>query len=596
MSGTNWKRTGRCAELNDEYLGQEVILKGWADHQRDLGGLVFITLRDRSGMMQLLIDEESPASAFETAQKVRAEYVVEARGIYQKRQDPNPDMPTGDYELHVSDLRIVNRSKTPPFYIEENSDTKDSLRLEHRYLDLRRPDMMRTLMLRSKVSGITRRYFEEEGFVDVETPMLGKSTPEGARDYLVPSRVFPGYFFALPQSPQLYKQLLMVAGVDRYIQIAKCFRDEDLRADRQPEFTQIDFELSFTDEEEIMAITEGFLARVMREVKGIELELPLPRLTWEEAMTRFGSDKPDLRFGMELKDISDAVKGSSFRVFTGALEAGGSVQCIVVPGAGDSSRKVIDYYTEDVRRFQAKGLAWFSPGDEPRGSINKFFTPEELRELGAAAGAEDGDLVLIVADQLDVVRASLGGLRQTIAKENKLIPEDSFNFTWVTEFPLFEYSEEEDRYVSKHHPFTQPMDEDLELLDSDQGKVRSRAYDIVCNGYELGGGSLRIHDPELQERMFTLLGFSAEEARSQFDFLLQAFEYGVPPHGGLALGFDRLVMILAGTSDIRDVIAFPKVQSSADLMTKAPGPVSEKQMEELRLKTAAGLNEKDSED
>ena len=579
----NWKRTARCAELTDEYLGQEVCLKGWADHQRDLGGLVFITLRDRSGMMQLLVDESSPAEAFEAAQKVRAEYVVEVRGIYQKRQDPNPDMPTGDYEIHVQELRVSNRSKTPPFYIEEDSDTKDSLRLEHRYLDLRRPDMMRTMLLRSKVSGVTRRYFEEEGFVDIETPMLGKSTPEGARDYLVPSRIFPGYFFALPQSPQLYKQLLMVAGIDRYIQIAKCFRDEDLRADRQPEFTQIDYELSFTDEEEVMAITEGYLARVMKEVKGIDLELPLPRLTWEEAMTRFGSDKPDTRFGMELKDIGDAVKDSSFRVFSGTLEHGGSVQCIVVPGAGDSSRKVIDYYTEDVKRFKARGLAWFSPGDEPRGSILKFFTPEELREIGGVAGAKDGDLVLVVADKLPVVRAALGGLRQTIAKENKLVPENSFNFTWVTEFPLFDYSEEEERYVSTHHPFTQPMEEDLELLETEPGKVRSRAYDIVCNGYELGGGSMRIHNPEMQEKMFEYLGFTPEEAREQFDFLLEAFEYGVPPHGGLAIGLDRLVMILAGTSDIRNVIAFPKVQSSADLMTKAPGLVSEKQLEELRL-------------
>ncbi len=584
------KRSCRCAEVNESMVGQEITLMGWAHKQRDLGGVVFISLRDRSGEVQLLIDDESPEDVREKAAMVRSEYVLAARGILQNRQAANPNMPTGAWELHVSELRVVSEAKTPPFYIEESSDAREALRLKHRYLDLRRPDMQRNIMLRSRLTTLAHTYFAEHGFVDIETPMLGKSTPEGARDYLVPSRVHPGHFFALPQSPQLYKQLLMVAGFDRYIQIARCFRDEDLRADRQPEFTQIDLEMSFADEDMVMTVTEGFVARALKEIHGVDLSLPLRRMPYEEAMRRFGSDKPDLRFGMELQDISEFAAKTSFPLFQTTVSEGGAVIAIVVPGAASMSRKEIDALGEYVKTYRLKGLPWLAPAaDKSRGSILKFVSEEEIADLSALIGAKEGDLILMGSDERELVLNGMGQLRCEVARRLNLIDESRYELLWVTEFPLFEYSEEEGRLMAKHHPFTSPMDEDIALLSSEPAKVRSRAYDIVMNGVELGGGSIRIHDQQLQEEMFGHLGFTKEQAHENFSFLLEAFRYGVPPHGGCAIGLDRLTMLLCGASSLREVIAFPKVQTSADLMTDAPGLVSDKQLEELSIAVQAEI-------
>ena len=577
------KRTTRCAEITPEMLGQDITLMGWCHKQRDLGGLVFITLRDRSGEIQLLIDENSPDEVREKATKVRSEYVLAVRGRLQKRAAANPAMKTGDVEVQVMELRILSESQTPPFYIEENVNANEALRLKYRYLDLRRPDMQDKLMLRHRITKLTRDYYDTEGFYEIETPILIKSTPEGARDYLVPSRVFQGRFFALPQSPQLYKQLLMLAGYDRYMQIARCFRDEDLRADRQPEFTQIDLEMAFVDVDDVIAVNEGFLKRLFAEVMDFEVQLPLPRMTYEEAMRRYGSDKPDIRFGLELKDISDLVADSPFKAFADSVASGGNVQLIAVPGGSAFSRKEIDSLGEYVKTYRAKGLAWLTVEDTPRGSITKFVTPELVAAMAERAHASAGDLLLIVADKLPVVQDALGNLRCEIARRTNLVRPDDFKLLWVTEFPLLEFDEEEQRYVAKHHPFTSPMDEDLMLLATDPGAVRAKAYDIVLNGTEIGGGSIRIHDQDLQKKMFSLLGFTEEQAWNRFGYLLEAFQYGVPPHGGLAFGLDRLVMLLTDSDSIRDVIAFPKIANSSCPMTDAPGNVDQKQLDELGL-------------
>ena len=577
------KRTTRCAEITPEMLGQDITLMGWCHKQRDLGGLVFITLRDRSGEIQLLIDENSPDEVREKATKVRSEYVLAVRGRLQKRAAANPAMKTGDVEVQVMELRILSESQTPPFYIEENVNANEALRLKYRYLDLRRPDMQDKLMLRHRITKLTRDYYDTEGFYEIETPILIKSTPEGARDYLVPSRVFQGRFFALPQSPQLYKQLLMLAGYDRYMQIARCFRDDDLRADRQPEFTQIDLEMAFVDVDDVIAVNEGFLKRLFAEVMDFEVQLPLPRMTYEEAMRRYGSDKPDIRFGLELKDITDLVADSPFKAFADTVASGGSVQLIAVPGGSAFSRKEIDSLGEYVKTYRAKGLAWLTVEDTPRGSITKFVTPELVAAMAERAQASAGDLLLIVADKLPVVQDALGNLRCEIARRTNLVRPDDFKLLWVTEFPLLEFDEEEQRYVAKHHPFTSPMDEDLMLLATDPGAVRAKAYDIVLNGTEIGGGSIRIHDQDLQKKMFSLLGFTEEQAWNRFGYLLEAFQYGVPPHGGLAFGLDRLVMLLTDSDSIRDVIAFPKIANSSCPMTDAPGNVDQKQLDELGL-------------
>ena len=567
---------------------------GWCHKQRDLGGLVFITLRDRSGEIQLLFDETCPSEVVAKAQTVRSEYVLAARGLLQRRSAVNPEMKTGEFELKVEELRILAGSKTPPFYIEPGIDVKESLRLKYRYLDLRRPDMQEKLMFRHKLTAFTRRFFDQEGFLDIETPTLIKSTPEGARDYLVPSRVFPGRFFALPQSPQLYKQLLMVSGFDRYMQIARCYRDEDLRADRQPEFTQIDLEMSFVDADDVIAVNEAYLKAMFRELLGVEITLPLPRLTWREARERFGSDRPDLRFGMELIDISDLVQDSEFKVFRQALADGGSVRMISVPGGAAMTRREIDSLTDFVRTYRAKGLAWLALGEKVRGSIMKFVNDDLIAALAERASAGNDDLLLIVADETDVVFDALGQLRCEVARRMNLV-RDEWNLLWVTEFPLLEYDEEAGRYVAIHHPFTSPMDEDRELLLTDPAAVRAKAYDIVINGNEVGGGSIRIHDQDLQQQMFKLLGFSEEEAWTRFGYLLQAFEYGVPPHGGLAYGLDRLAMLLTSGEHIRDVIAFPKVQSSACLMTESPSTVDEAQLVELGLSITVDTEAVDAE-
>ncbi len=577
------KRTAYCTEIDQSRLDQEMVLCGWCHRQRDLGGLVFITLRDRSGEMQLMVDDSCPEAVQEKAAKVRSEDVLAVRGILQKRSSANPSMKTGTVELKVSELRVLSRSKTPPFYIDEDVKANEALRLKYRYLDLRRPDMQNKMFLRHKITKVTRDYFDQAGFYELETPMLTRSTPEGARDYLVPSRVFPGRFFALPQSPQLFKQLLMLAGYDRYMQIVRCFRDEDLRADRQPEFTQIDLEMSFVGVEDVLAVNERYISHLMQEVMQIQVQLPLPRLTYAEAMRRFGSDKPDTRFGMEIVDISDLVAGSPFRPFAGALENKGSVQMICVPGGADMSRRDIDSLTEYIKTYRAKGLAWIAVENPLRGSVAKFIDETAAQRIISRAGAKQGDLLLIVADADTIVRESLGQLRCEAARRRNLIPEGLFNFVWVTEFPLLEYDEEAGRYAAMHHPFTSPMEEDVALLESDPGSVRARAYDLVLNGTELGGGSIRIHDQDLQKKMFALLGFTEEQAWARFGFLLEAFQYGVPPHGGIAYGLDRIVMLLTGSDSIRDVIAFPKVQTSTCLMTQAPNLVDEKQLAELGL-------------
>lgn len=577
------KRTARCAELTASHVGQSVTVMGWCQKKRDLGGLTFISLRDRSGEIQLVVNPDCPQEVLQKAGEVKGEFVIACEGLVQKRSAPNPNIKTGDIEVAVTSLRILSESETPPFYIVENSDANEALRLKYRYLDLRRPDMQRNFMIRHRITKCARDYFDENEFIEIETPMLGKSTPEGARDYLVPSRVKKGSFFALPQSPQLYKQLLMLAGYDRYLQITRCFRDEDLRADRQPEFSQIDLEMAFVEEQDVISVTEGYLRKVFAEIMDISLALPIPRMTWREAMDRFGSDKPDLRFPMELVDISDLAGALEFPVFSQMVADGGSIRGICVKGGASLSRREIDSLGEYIKTYRAKGLAWMVPSDPPRGSFLKFLDAGKIELLSERMGADAEDLMLFVADQDDVVFDSLGALRCEVAKRLNLIDEKEFCLLWVTEFPLLEYDGEEKRYVAKHHPFTSPMDGDIHLLETDPGKVRAKAYDIILNGTELGGGSIRIHDQTLQRKMFQLLGFSQEEAQEQFGFLLEAFKYGVPPHGGLAFGLDRLVMLLTGSKSIRDVIAFPKVQNSSDLMTDAPAPVELKQLQELGI-------------
>lgn len=581
------KRTHRCGELSASQAGQTVTIMGWVQKNRNKGGLVFVDVRDRSGVIQVVFEEgKTDAALLEKAAKLRAEYVVAITGRVEMRSGAvNENLATGEIEIIPESLRILSESETPPFPIEENSKTKEEVRLKYRYLDLRRPDLQRNLRMKSRVMTLTRQFFAGEGFLEVETPMLGKTTPEGARDYLVPSRVHPGCFYGLPQSPQLYKQLLMCSGMDRYIQIARCFRDEDLRADRQPEFTQIDMELSFVDVDDVIEVNERYLKRLFQEVLGIEVKLPIQRMTWQEAMDRFGSDKPDLRFGMELTDVSDVVKDCGFGVFTGALENGGSVRGINAKGQGGMPRKKIDKLTAFVKDYGAKGLAYIAIQEDGsvKSSFAKFLSEEQMSALVKAMDGEPGDLLLFAADKNKVVWDSLGALRVELAKQLELLDKNEYRFVWITEFPLLEWSEEQGRFVAMHHPFTMPMEEDLAFIDSDPGKVRAKAYDIVLNGNEIGGGSVRIHQNDIQEKMFEVLGFTREQAYSQFGFLLDAFKYGVPPHAGLAYGLDRLVMLMAGEDSIRDVIAFPKVKDASCLMTEAPTPADEKQLEELGL-------------
>ena len=590
------KRTHRCGELSAANVGEKVTIMGWVQKNRNKGGLVFVDVRDRSGIVQIVCDEaNTDAALLEKAASLRAEYVVAVVGEVAKRSGAvNDKIATGEIEILPTELRILSEAQTPPFPIEENSKTKEDVRLKYRYLDLRRPDLQRNLMLKSQVMTLTRQFFAEEGFLEVETPMLGKSTPEGARDYLVPSRVHPGSFYGLPQSPQLYKQLLMCSGFDRYIQIARCFRDEDLRADRQPEFTQIDMELSFVDVDDVIDVNERYLAKLFKEVLGVDVQLPIQRITWQEAMDRFGSDKPDLRFGMELKDVTDVVKGCGFGVFTGAIENGGSVRGINAKGQGAMPRKKIDKLTAFVKDYGAKGLAYIALQEDGtvKSSFAKFMTEEEMSALIAAMDGEPGDLLLFAADKNKVVWDSLGALRVELAKELELLDKNEFCFVWITEFPQFEWSEEQGRYLAMHHPFTMPMEEDLPLLEKGElGKIRAKAYDIVLNGNEIGGGSVRIFQDDVQEKMFEALGFTKEQAYSQFGFLLDAFKYGVPPHAGLAYGLDRLVMLMAKQDSIRDVIAFPKVKDASCLMTEAPSVVDEKQLAELGLETTAEVSE-----
>nr|WP_297864318.1 aspartate--tRNA ligase [uncultured Acetatifactor sp.] len=582
------KRTHRCGELSAANIGETVTVMGWVQKQRNKGGIIFVDLRDRAGILQIIFEEEEcGAENFAKAEKLRSEFVAAVTGRVEKRAAAaNENLATGEIEVRALQVRILSEADTPPFPIEADSRTKEELRLKYRYLDLRRPDLQRNLILRSKIADTIRTFLSEEGFLEIETPILNKSTPEGARDYLVPSRVHPGTFYALPQSPQIFKQLLMCSGYDRYFQVAKCFRDEDLRADRQPEFTQIDLEMSFVDVDDVIDATERMVARVCRKAIGLEVALPLKRMTWNEAMNRFGSDKPDTRFGMELTDVSDIVRGCGFGVFTGALEAGGSVRGINVKGQAEMPRKKIDALVEFAKGYGAKGLAYLSvlPDGSYKSSFAKFMTEEELKALVEALGGQPGDLLLFAADKLKLVWSVLGALRIEIARQLELIDDNQFNFLWVTEFPQFEWSEEEERYVAMHHPFTMPMEEDLELLETEPGRVRAKAYDIVLNGVELGGGSVRIFQSDVQERMFEALGFTKEKAHEQFGFLLDAFKYGVPPHAGLAIGFDRFVMLLVKADNIREVIAFPKVKDASCLMSDAPNLVDEKQLEELHLR------------
>ena len=580
-------RTCRCAEVTTQMVGSEVTLMGWVQKARDKGGIIFVDLRDRSGIMQLIFENGSiDEEGFAKAGKLRSEFVIAVTGTVEKRGGAvNENLATGEIEVRAKSLRVLSEAEVPPFPVEENSKTKEDVRLKYRYLDLRRPDLQRNLILKSRVMQLTRSFFTNEGFLEIETPMLGKSTPEGARDYLVPSRVHPGCFYGLPQSPQLYKQLLMCSGYDRYIQIARCFRDEDLRADRQPEFTQIDMELSFVDVDDVIDVNERYLSYLFKEVLGIDVKLPIERITWQEAMDRFGSDKPDMRFGMELHDVSDIVKNCGFSVFTGALEAGGSVRGINAEGQGSMPRKKIDKLVEFAKGYGAKGLAYIAIAEDGtrKSSFAKFMTDEEMDALVAAMDGKAGDLLLFAADKKKLVYDVLGALRLELAKQMDLLDKNEYRFVWVTEFPLLEWSEEENRFTAMHHPFTMPMDEDIPLLDTDPGAVRAKAYDIVLNGNEIGGGSVRIHQDDIQERMFKELGFTPEAAHEQFGFLLDAFKYGVPPHAGLAYGLDRLVMLIAKVDSIRDVIAFPKVKDASCLMTQAPQRVSEAQLDELRL-------------
>ena len=581
------KRTHRCGELSAVNVGETVTIMGWVQKNRNKGGLVFTDVRDRSGIIQVVCEEGTTEPALiEKAASLRSEYVVAIVGKVARRSGAvNDKIATGEIEVIPSELRILSEAMTPPFPIEENSKTKEEIRLKYRYLDLRRPDLQRNLKMKSQVMTLTRQYFAEEGFLEVETPMLGKTTPEGARDYLVPSRVHPGSFYGLPQSPQLYKQLLMCSGVDRYIQIARCFRDEDLRADRQPEFTQIDMELSFVDVDDVIDVNERYLKKLFREVLDVEVQLPIQRMTWQEAMDRFGSDKPDLRFGMELTDVSEVVKDCGFGVFTAALENGGSVRGINAKGQGGMPRKKIDKLTAFVKDYGAKGLAYVAIQEDGtvKSSFAKFMTEEQMQALIAAMNGEAGDLLLFAADKNKVVWDSLGALRIELAKQLELLDKNEYRFVWITEFPLLEWSEEQNRFVAMHHPFTMPMEEDLQYIESDPGRVRAKAYDIVLNGNEIGGGSVRIFQDDIQEKMFHALGFTDEQAYSQFGFLLDAFKYGVPPHAGLAYGLDRLVMLMAKQDSIRNVIAFPKIKDASCLMTEAPTPADTKQLEELGL-------------
>ena len=591
-------RSHRCTEVTKEMIGSEVTLMGWVQKSRNKGGIVFVDLRDRSGIMQLIfetgcengIDEEG----FEKAGKLRSEFVIAVTGIVEARSGAvNPNLKTGEIEVRAKSLRVLSESETPPFPIEEDSKTREELRLIYRYLDLRRPDLQRNLMMRSQVTTLVRAFMAKEGFLEIETPTLCKSTPEGARDYLVPSRVHPGCFYALPQSPQLYKQLLMCSGYDRYIQIARCYRDEDLRADRQPEFTQIDMELSFVDVDDVIDVNERLLAYLFKEVLDVDVQLPIQRMTWTEAMNRFGSDKPDLRFGMELTDISEVVKDTEFAVFKNALEAGGTVRGINAKGQGGMPRKKIDKLVEFVKGYGAKGLAYVAIQEDGtvKSSFAKFMTEEQMQTLIQAMDGQNGDLLLIAADKTKLVWDVLGALRLEMANQMGLLDKNEFRFVWITEFPLLEWSDEENRFTAMHHPFTMPMEEDLQYIDSDPGRVRAKAYDIVLNGNEIGGGSVRIHQNDIQEKMFEALGFTKERAHEQFGFLLDAFKYGVPPHAGLAYGLDRLVMLMAKQDSIRDVIAFPKVKDASCLMTEAPERVEEKQLQELGIEVAETAEE-----
>ena len=581
------KRTAYCGDITESYIGEKITIKGWVQKRRDLGGLIFIDLRDREGIVQVVFNPDLSGEALALAEKIRNEYVLSVTGTVVARGEGtvNPNLKTGKVEIHADEVEIINEAKTPPFMIDDQMEVSEDVRLKYRYVDLRRPAMMETFKMRHNVTTSFRNFLNDNGFLDVETPILTKSTPEGARDYLVPSRVHKGEFYALPQSPQIFKQLLMVSGFDRYYQIARCFRDEDLRADRQPEFTQIDMEMSFMDKEEIISLVEDMMKKLMSDVKDVNVSLPIPRMTYDDAMSRYGSDKPDTRFGMELIDVSEIVKESGFKVFAGAVANGGQVKLINVKGAASQySRKDIDGLTEFVSRYGAKGLAWLKVEEEGlKGPISKFVTEEDASAISTSADAEAGDLLLFVADKKSVVADALGALRLKLGKELKLIDETKFNFLWVTDWPLLEFDEGENRYYAAHHPFTMPVKEDIELFETDPAAVRAEAYDLVLNGYELGGGSLRIYERDIQEKMFKVLGFSKEEAEEQFGFLLEAFEYGTPPHGGIALGLDRLVMLLSGRTNLRDTIAFPKTASASCVLTDAPGGVSEAQLKELSL-------------
>ncbi|SUY47389.1 aspartyl-tRNA synthetase [Clostridium putrefaciens] len=579
------KRTKMCGELREENIGETITIMGWVQRKRNLGGLLFMDLRDRTGMLQVVFKEDVAEEVAIKGDVIRPEYCIAVTGVVVKRESINANMPTGMVELNVENIKILSESETPPIYIKENLDAAESIRLKYRYLDLRRPDMQSIFYIRHKASKAIRDFLDKEGFLEIETPMLTKSTPEGARDYLVPSRNYEGMFYALPQSPQLFKQLLMVSGFDRYFQIVKCFRDEDLRSNRQPEFTQVDLEMSFVEVDDIMTLNERLISKVFKEVLDVDVEIPFKRLTYKDAMERYGSDKPDLRFGMEIKDISSVVKDSEFKVFKDAFEIKGSVRALCVKGGSSMGRKDIDRLGEFVKTYKAKGLAWISLKDEEiKSQISKFLSEDELNGIIQSVEGKPGDLILIVADKNSVVFQALGALRLEIAKKLEILKDNKeFNFSWVTEFPLVEYNEEENRFQAAHHPFTSPMDEDIKYLESDPGRVRAKAYDMVLNGEELGGGSIRIHDSKLQERMFNVLGFTSESAWERFGFLLEAFKFGPPPHGGLAFGLDRIVMFMAGTDNIKDVIAFPKNQNAFCPLTEAPNVVDLKQLNELGI-------------
>ena len=581
-----FKRTEMCGKLDASHIGERVVLNGWIAKRRNLGGLIFCDLRDKTGIVQIVFDDKIPQELFQKADKLRSEYVVGVKGVVKERQSVNKELATGDIEVFVNDLVIYSEADTPPIYIKDDDNVDDNLRLKYRYLDLRKQKMQNNLTFRHKITKLARDYFDENGFTEVETPMLIKPTPEGARDYLVPSRVNPGSFYALPQSPQMFKQLLMVGGTDRYMQIVKCFRDEDLRADRQPEFTQIDLEMSFVDTDDVIAVNEGFIKRVFKEMMGVDIKLPLKRMQYDEAMERYGSDKPDLRFGFELKKLNDVVADCDFKVFTDALAAGGDVRGICIDGAADKyTRKKIDKLIEASKSYGAKGLVWMKVGeDEISSSVNKFFSPEQLREIADVFEAKAGDLILICSDRPKVLFDTLGFLRRHIAGELGLLDDSKFELLWVVDFPLFEVDDESGELHPMHHPFTSPKEEDIPMLDSEPEKVKANAYDIVLNGVELGGGSIRIHDRQLQEKMFKILGISEEDIDEKFGFLVEAFKYGAPPHGGLAYGLDRLVMLLTGEDSIREVMAFPKNQAAQCMVSEAPGAVTDEQLAELGLK------------